>query len=218
MRSQIERYFFTLVHTMAITRQKKEQILSELIDSFKNAKSVVFSHYKGTSVKDIGELRNKLRSEQVEFKVAKKTLIQRAAKEAGMEEIPAGSMDGPIGLAIAMGDEIAPARIIHDFGKDHETVAITGAWFESKMMNAADAKTLATLPTREQLLGQLVGLMMSPVAGFHGVLNNVLTGFVRVCSELEKKGGAVPVEAVSTPAPAAEAAAETPSEEAPKSE
>jgi len=173
---------------MAITRQKKEVILGDLVESLKKAKSVVFSYYKGTSVKDMSELRVLLRKENVEFKVAKKTLMQRAAKEVGFQEIPDNFLEGPIGIAIAMEDEIAPARIVYNFGKTHETVGITGAYFESKMIDQKDANMIATLPTKQQLLGQVVGLMMSPIAGFHGTMHNLLGGFVRVLSALEKKG------------------------------
>jgi len=172
---------------MAVTRKQKEAALAQLIDNFKKAKSVVFSQYQGTTVKDMRALRKKLTESNVAFKVEKKTLMKIAAKEVGFDQIPDNFMQGPIGLAFAMGDSIIPAKIIHDFGKDHETVKIVGAVFEGKLIDATAAKILATLPGREVLLGQLVGLLKGPISGFHNVLHSLLRNFVYVLNETQKK-------------------------------
>lgn len=172
---------------MAVTKQQKTQILDELIENFKAAKSVVFNQYQGSTVKDMRELRRALRAGKVKFKIARKTLMLIAAEKAGFKEIPAETMQGPIGLAFGMEDEIAPLKIAHDFGKLHEKVKITGAIFEGKLLSAAEAKVIATLPGREMLLAKLVGCLKSPIAGFHGVLYGLLRNFVYCLSEIQKK-------------------------------
>ncbi len=172
---------------MPATRKQKEQTLAQLVDSFKQAKSVVFSQYQGTNVKGMRELRKKLREKKVAFKVAKKTLMTLAAKQIGFDQIPDDFMKGPIGLAFAMDDAIAPAKIIHDFGKDHETVKIVGAIFEGKLMAATEARVIAMLPSREVLLAKLLGSMKAPIAGFHAVLHGLLRNFVYALSEVAKK-------------------------------
>lgn len=172
---------------MAITKQKKQQVLTELTDAFQKARSVVFSQYKGTNVKNMRSLRKRLFEKQVKFKVAKKTLIVMAAEKAGYKEIPAEFMNDQIGLAFGMGDEIAPAKILYEFGRDAETVKIVGAIFEGKLISEADAKVLAKIPGREILLAQLVSLMMSPVAGFHAVLHSLMGNFVYALAEIQKK-------------------------------
>lgn len=172
---------------MPVTRQDKEKVLKDLIDAFKQAKSVAFGQYQGTNVKNMRELRKRLLAGKVKFKVARKTLMRIAAKDAGFSEIPAESMQGPIGLAFGMEDAIAPAKIIHEFGKVAETVKLVGAIFEGKLINAAEARAIATLPAREVLLARLVCAMKSPIAGFHGVLHALLRNFVYCLSEVAKK-------------------------------
>lgn len=172
---------------MPATRKQKEETLAKLVDSFKQAKSVVFSQYQGTNVKNMRVLRKKLLEKKASFKVAKKTLMTLAAKQIGFDQIPEDFMKGPIGLAFAMDDAIAPAKIIYDFGKDHETVKIVGAIFEGKLMPGAEARAIATLPAREVLLARLVGSMKSPISGFHAVLHGLLRNFVYALSEIQKK-------------------------------
>lgn len=132
-------------------------------------------------------LRRRLRDVNVQFKVARKTLMERAAKDVGLGEIPKGFMEGPIGLAFAMGDTIAGARIVHDFGKEAETVKMVGLYFEGKFLSGADAKAIATLPSREVLLARLVGSLKSPISGFHGILHGLLRNFVYCLSEVHRK-------------------------------
>lgn len=172
---------------MPVTRKEKEAILSELVKNFQQAKSVVFSQYQGTNVKNMRLLRKKLHEKNTKFKVARKTLMTLAAKKLGFEEIPPSLMEGPIGLAFGMEDEIAPARIIHELGKTVGTVKIVGALFEGKFILAEEAKTIAALPAREALLASLVGLLKSPIAGFHAVLHGLLRNFMFALSEISTK-------------------------------
>lgn len=172
---------------MAVTKQQKAQTLADLKKAFKEAKSVVFTQYQGTNVKNIRELRKKLRGSKVSLKVARKTLMALAAKDAGFSEIPAEFLVGPVALAFGAEDAIAPAKIIHEFGRTVETVKITGAVFEGKLIPAEEARAIAMLPSREVLLARLVGSMKSPITGFHAVLHGLLRNFVYALSEVQKK-------------------------------
>ena len=170
---------------MSVTRQQKEQVLAELISGFEKAKTVVFSQYQGTNVKNMRELRKRLHGANVDFRVAKKTLMLLAAKKVGFDNIPDAFMQGPIGLAFGMGDQIAPAKIIHEFGKVAETVKIAGAIFEGKLLNASEAAVIAVLPSREVLLTKLLGSMKAPISGFYGVLHGLLRSFVYTLGEVQ---------------------------------
>lgn len=170
-----------------MTRKEKEQSVQEIAALLKGAKTVVFTQYQGTTVKNMRSLRKKLFDSKVDFLVARKTLIRIAAKQVGFEEIPNDFMQGPIGLAVSAVDQIAPAKVLFEFGKEAETIKIVGALFEGKFISAADTKAIATLPGREVLLGKLVGLLKSPIAGFHGVLHSLLRAFVYTLSEVQKK-------------------------------
>lgn len=173
---------------MALTKAQKEDIAKELAEKMKEAKSVVFADYKGLTVKELKELRTLLRESGVTFKVVKKTLIKIAAKEAGFEgEISNDVVEGPVGAALSMEDEIAAARLLHQFSKKHDNLKLRGALFEGRVLSLADTKELALLPGKEELLAKLVYLLKSPVSGFHGVLNNTISGFVRVLNAVKEK-------------------------------
>jgi len=172
---------------MAVTKQKKADILKDLDLLFKDAKSVVFSSYKGVNVKDISTLRKQLREKNVKFKVAKKTLIKLAAQKAGFKEIPEESLEGQVGAAFAQGDEIAAAKTLYDFSKTHEQLQILGALMEGRALTKAETMVLAKMPGKQELLSRLVGSIKAPVSNFHGILYALLRNFVGVVSAYKEK-------------------------------
>jgi large subunit ribosomal protein L10 len=172
---------------MAITRAKKEQILAELEKEFKSAKSVAFTTYIGTTVAEITDLRRQLRDAGVRMLVAKKTLIKLAAKNAGLKEIPNEAMVGPVAVTFAHQDELAALQVLHKYGKDHKQVSLLGAILEGENLSQSAAMTLAQLPGKEALLGQLVGLFISPIRGFVTVGSQLISGFVRALDGVREK-------------------------------
>ena len=172
---------------MALTKEQKTEILEGMINDMKDAKSVVFADFQGVSVKDFQDLRAKLREAGVKFQVAKKTLIRLAAKDQGFEEIPAEVLEGPVGAAFSMEDEVIAAKLIFDFGKKNENLKLRGAIFEGRILSIAETKQLAQIPGKDELIGKFIYLIKSPITGFHGVLNNTLAGFVRALDAIAKK-------------------------------
>lgn len=173
---------------MALTKAQKEVIASELAEKMKEAKSIVFADYQGLTVKELKELRTLLAASGVSFKVVKKTLIKIAAKQAGFDaDLGSDVVEGPIGAALSMEDELAAAKIIHQFSKKHTNLKLRGSLFEGRVLSLSDTKELALIPSKEELLSQLVYLLKSPISGFHGVLNNTVTGFVRVLDAIREK-------------------------------
>lgn len=165
---------------MAVTKQKKEEIIAELTDLFKNSKSVVFANNHGISVKDAQTLRRSLRDNDSTFKVAKKTLIKLAAKEAGFDEIPEEALEGQVGVAFSMGDEIAAAKALYEFSKSNNSVKLLSAIMEGKALSKEQTLELAKIPGKDELLAKMVGSMKSPISGFHGVLYSLMRTFVGV--------------------------------------
>lgn len=179
---------FLILPFMAITKAKKGEILQELVDSMKKAKSVVFADYQGMTVKEVKEMRSKMREKGVSFQVAKKTLLKLAAKEAGYEnEISVEALAGPVGAAFSMEDEIAAAKLIYEIGKKNQNLKLRGALFEGRVLSVAETKQLATIPGREELIAKFIYVIKSPIQGFHGVLNNTVAGFVRVLNAIKEK-------------------------------
>ena len=127
---------------MAISRQKKEEILAELKEKFKGAKSVVFTAYSGLSVKDISTVRRALREKDVQCKIAKKTLIKLAAEDNGYKEIPDELMEGPI-AAIFAEDEVSGAKTIGDLAKEFEQLKLLGGLMDGEILSLEQVTALS---------------------------------------------------------------------------
>jgi large subunit ribosomal protein L10 len=158
---------------MAITKQKKQDIVAKVKEALEGAASVVFVHFKGLSVADTSEMRKTLKGEGVRYYVAKKTLIERALNEQGY----AGSlptMPGEIALAWTADDVTAAARGIYDHGKKHKgAVSIMGGVFERSYLDASQMTGIATIPPVPVLRGMFVNVINSPIQGMAIVLNAV---------------------------------------------
>ena len=174
---------------MALTQDQKQAQIKELTTKMSGASSVIFSHYIGLNVTDVGELRDQLREAGAEMKVAKKTLIKIAAQEAGLPEIDADMIDGPIALIMSSEDPLSGAQIAFKFGKDHDQVGLLGGIFEGAMLTKEQAMEFAKMPGREELLAKLVGMLRSPLTSFAGLCSSPLSGFARGLSQLAEKGG-----------------------------
>lgn len=172
---------------MPVTKVQKTEILNDLIESMKQAKAVVFADYQGMTVKELKDLRSKLREKGVTFKVAKKTLIEIAAREIGFESIPNDVLEGPVGAAFGLEDQISAAKIVHQIGKKNKNLKLRGALFEGRILTVAETKELAELPSLEELIGKFIYLIKYPVQGFHDVLNNTISGFVRALDAIKEQ-------------------------------
>jgi large subunit ribosomal protein L10 len=176
---------------MAVNKAKKQEVLAVLEEKFGKAKAVYFADFRGLTVKQVGELRKKLRDEGVEYYVAKKTLMKLSVKNVKLPEIPDELMTGPVAAAFSYDDVISPARILHSYAKAAEKLDILGGFVDGKYVSKSEAVALATLPSREELLAKLVGSMKSPISGFHSVLSGVMRGFVYALKGVaDKKGNA----------------------------
>lgn len=170
---------------MAKTRTQKAVDLEQLTKSFKAAKGVVFVDYKGITVKNVGKLRRQAEKVGVEYVVAKKTLINLAAREAGLD-VNVKKLDGNIAVAFGA-DEVGAASVISNISKDIEQVKILGGALEGKFIDAAQVKALAALPSKQQLLGQLAYVLNAPRVGLVTTLSGITRGFVTALHGIEEK-------------------------------
>ncbi len=157
---------------MAITRQKKEEIVAKLGDAVSKAKTLVFANFKGMTVAEQNEMRKALRAQNVGYTVAKKSLMRRAltdAKYAG--ELPV--LEGEVGLAYGE-DELAPARELAVFVKKFpEHFAFVGGVFGNKYVNKDEIASIAAIPGMETLRGMFAQVINSPRQRFAVVLSEV---------------------------------------------
>ena len=154
--------------------EKKQKITEDLHERFSKSAIVVVADYKGLDVSSMNALRRKLREEDIEFQVAKNTLLIRAAKDTEAALIE-DYFKGPSAVALSYTDPVAPAKILAQFAKDNQKLEIKGGVLKNKVLDVDAIKALAKLPSREVLLGQLLS-----------VLNEVPTSFVRTIAEIPR--------------------------------
>ncbi len=173
---------------MAITRQHKEANITMLEKQFSELKLMVLTDYRGLSVAEISELRANLREAGITYHVTKNTLLRIAAKNTpALADIDPATFSGPMALAISTDDEIAPARVVFQYAKKHQALEIVGAVTgEGQVLSPAEVKALATLPTRDQLLAQVVGTIAAPLSGFVGVMGANVRGIVTVLNAIKE--------------------------------
>ena len=153
-------------------KPNKIEKVAEISARLKQCKSVVVTVNAGLTVEEVTQLRSLLFKEKVELHVVKNTLAKIALKEAGITVID-DLMYGPTAMALAIGDAIAPARILAKFAKEHDKLSLRGGWLDGKAMSDKDVKAIANLPSREQLLAKALGSMMAPVTGYVRVLAGI---------------------------------------------
>ena len=155
--------------------EEKKAIVDELKERLERTQVAILTDYKGLDVAAINDLRRKLREENIEFQVVKNTLLLRAA-EGTDTALLKDHFKGPSAVALSYEDPVAPAKVLTQFAKENAALEIKAGVMDGKVLGLTDLKALADLPSREVLLGQLVG-----------VLNNVPTSFVRVVAEVPRQ-------------------------------
>jgi large subunit ribosomal protein L10 len=170
---------------MAISRDKKNQLVAELTELFKSSKLAVGAVYAGLSVADLQELRQLAREAGVAIKVAKNRLVRVVlSNDEKFKSADTGDLTGQLVYAFSSEDEIAPAQVLAKFAKTHPTLDLVVGFDETgKTLDKPTIKALADLPTKEQLQGQLVSVIAAPLSGFLGVANGAQRGFAQVLSQ-----------------------------------
>jgi large subunit ribosomal protein L10 len=155
---------------MAITRDKKHALVAEMTDMLRDSKMTVFAQYQGLSVADVQQLRKAAREAGVEIKVIKNRLVRVAMGTiATHKDTDTSLLTGQLLYAISSTDEVAPAQVLDAFAKTHPALQFVGAFSgEGALLDANEVKALAGLPSKNQLIGQVISQLLSPV---HDVTN-----------------------------------------------
>lgn len=152
--------------------EEKKKIVEEIKDRFDRAVSAVFIDYRGLTVAEVTELRNKYREAGIEYKVLKNTLIGRAIDGKGLDGVNE-FLEGPTAVAFSYDDEIAPAKITYDFIKQVNKMEIKCGVFNNEFTPKDEVIVLASLPSRDELLAKAVGSIKSPIMNLVYTLNAI---------------------------------------------
>lgn len=186
-----------------VLEAKKAQV-AEAVELIKAAQTGVLVDYRGLTVAEDTELRNKLREANVKYFVIKNKILKRAVDEAGIEGLDE-VLHGPTALAISSEDAVAPAKVLADFAKTNDKLELKGGFMDGAVISLDEVKKLAATPNMDTLIAKMMGSMLSPISGLARLLATVVDGGEEIADLVAKKA------AEATDAPAEEAA-ETPAE------
>jgi len=165
---------------------RKQEMVTRLTELLSRATSAIVTDYRGLTVKQLEDLRRKLRAEGVDYVVVKNTLARRAATEAGVGEFTS-VLIGPVGLAVGYGDLSAPARILAEYFRANRVAPMVAGLAEGRVLDQAGVRSLADLPSREVLLAQLAGTLQSPLTALAGSLESILSTFAATLDSYREK-------------------------------
>ena len=176
---------------MSLNRSEKEAVIQDVTSLAAKAQTLVMAEYRGITVADMTRLRNDARSKGVTLSVLKNTLARRAVAGSAFEVL-GDQMTGPLIYGFSL-DAVGAAKVVADFAKTNDKLVIRGGAFAGKALDVAGVKQLANIPSKEVLLAQLCGLLMSPISRTAVVLGALAA----------KKGGGEEAPAAEAPAAAA---------------
>jgi large subunit ribosomal protein L10 len=167
---------------LGLSLEQKQAVVSEVSAKLANAQAVIVAEYRGIGVENVTQLRAKARKSGLYLRVLKNTLARRAVQGTPFAKL-ADQMSGPLMYGIAQ-DPVAGAKVLAEFAKENELFVIKGGAMQNAVMSAKDVKTLATMPSREELLAMLMGTMQAPVAKLVRTMNEVPGRFARTVAAL----------------------------------
>ncbi|MGO8685413.1 MAG: 50S ribosomal protein L10 [Thermoleophilia bacterium] len=164
-------------------RRDKEPVLDEMTQRLADSDTVFVADYRGLTVAELSELRAKLREHGATLHVLKNTLATIAAERSGRRAM-VELFSGPTAVTFTGDDLVGAAKALTDFARTHKAFEVRGGFMQNQIIDVASVKALATLPSREMLIAQVVGTMAAPMTGLVTVLQGTVSGFVRVLSQV----------------------------------
>ena len=170
---------------MALNKSQKKKIIDDLKEMINKQKIFFFVDLKGLKVKDLSNLKKRLKKVDSQLKVSKKTLLKIGLKEKGID-LDVKKLEGEIASVFGFKDEILPAKTAYQFSLENKNLRILGGYFKGKFIGAEEITILAQLPTRDELLGRLVGSISAPISNFAHVLDANIKGLIYALSAIKK--------------------------------
>lgn len=171
------------------TKEKKQEVVGELRELFARAQVAIVTDYRGLTVKEITDLRRRLQKAGGELMVSKNTLIDLVTREQDQWKAIEPFLAGPTALAVGFDDPVAAAKTVQDFANEKRKVEITirGAVLEGKALSGAEVKNLASMPSKEVLLGRLAGSLSSPAQKLASSLSGVARNLVYAIDAVKRQ-------------------------------
>ncbi len=160
-------------------KESKVSAVAEIKGKLTGSVGVIMADYRGLSVKEMQELRSKVRESGGDMKIYKNTLTEIAIRELALPNMDA-FLAGPTAFVFTQADPVGPAKALADFSKGHPALELKGGYVQNAIMDAAGIEAIASLPSRDELIAKLMGTMLNPVRGFMAMANAPAGAFARV--------------------------------------
>ena len=164
---------------MAITREKKETLVTAYTEKLRRSQAVIITEYRGLTVKQLQPLRRELRAVESEMVISKNTLLARALRDLGLPA-PDSLLSGPTAVAFCFGDLAAPAKVLSKYVRDTKILVLRGGMIGQSVFDETGVQTLSELPSKGQMRAQVVGVLQSPLSGLVNVLAGPMRGLMTV--------------------------------------
>jgi len=175
-----------------LSKAAKNEIVKEFSEVFKTSPSVVLIEYKGLTVTELQRLRSKLKGAETELKVVKNTLLKIAAQDTEIEQL-SDKLTGPTAIAVCESDAAAAAKVFVDSAKDLPSLVIKGGIIEGNVVGFDEITAISKLPSRHEMMAQLLGALSSPMSNLLGALTQMQTKLLyalEALKDVKEQGGA----------------------------
>ncbi len=173
-----------------IEHETKEKFIAEMKGDLAKAAGVVFLDYTGLTVAEVESIRHKVRSSQVKYRVVKNTLMTRALEGTGAEGAAKFLKGSPTGVMVGFTDPVTTAKLALEFTKDSKHVRIKGGILDNKAISAAETEALSKMPSRQEMLAQVVGMALGPARRLLAQIKSPAGRIVGALDKLAKEGPA----------------------------
>jgi len=160
-----------------LSKTQKKKVIDDLADRIKRQQILIFTDVSGVNVNDMQKLRRNLRKAEIEYRVAKKSLINLALKKV-KQDVDVSDMAGSLGLAFSYADPISPAKIIFEFSREHKNLKVLGGIVGNRFLGFEEVEALSRIPSRDELLSRLINTIKGPISGFVNILAGSLRNLI----------------------------------------
>lgn len=173
--------------SLPLNKEEKKLVIKELHEEFEKSSGIVLTDYQGLDVHTINLIRNNMREKDIKYKIYKNTLIKRATREVGLDEL-SKDLTGCTAIAFSKDEAILTVKLLHQFSQKHKEIfKLKRALVEGQVFFGDQLDRIAKLPTKEELLSQLLGNMKSPITSFVFILKAPIFGLVNVIDQIRKQ-------------------------------
>jgi large subunit ribosomal protein L10 len=169
-----------------MNKNEKLNVVSAVTEIMEKSTAIFLTDYSGIDVDDINDLRNQFRNEGVNYKVFKNSLFKRALEESGKYEKLADHLVGMTSFAFADENPVAPAKIIKKYFDKNKKLSLKACYIEGEYYDGSNLNTLASLPSKNDLVASIIGSINAPASGIVGAINAVMRDLVSVIDEVSK--------------------------------